>query len=124
MDNQLKKWVMLSYVGISALLIWVVIMIGDRMANAYDIEARMKDIDTYIRVGAFVLGGICFAILAKHRKANTYMNEVAIEMSRVTWPTVPDTQKATVVVIVMVLISGVFLGGLDAIMTWILQKIL
>ncbi len=58
-------------------------------------------------------GAILFMVLYRNEQANQFMNEVIVELSRVTWPTQKDTSSATLVVIVMVLISGLVLGFLD-----------
>ena len=41
------------------------------------------------------------------------MNEVMVELSRVAWPTQKDTSSATLVVMIMVIVSGMILGLLD-----------
>ena len=43
-----------------------------------------------------------------------FVKEVAAELKKVTWPTRADTIKLTAVVIVLSVIVGVFIGGLDA----------
>jgi preprotein translocase subunit SecE len=58
-------------------------------------------------------GAILFVVLYRNDQVNQFMNEVVVELSRVTWPTQKDTTSATFVVIVMVIISGMILGLLD-----------
>lgn len=43
-----------------------------------------------------------------------FIKEVAAELKKVTWPTRAETIKLTAVVIVLSVIVGVFIGGLDA----------
>ncbi len=45
-----------------------------------------------------------------------FISEVIAELKKVTWPTREETVKLTAVVIVISLIVGAFIGGLDAIM--------
>jgi preprotein translocase subunit SecE len=52
------------------------------------------------------------------------MNEVMVELSRVTWPTQKETTTSTIVVIVMVVISGLILGFLDYLWTALLKLVL
>lgn len=60
-------------------------------------------------VGAFVIG----AILYRNDRIYTLANEVALELKKVTWPTAKEIRTATVVVIVMAVISAVILGIFD-----------
>jgi len=43
-----------------------------------------------------------------------YIREVITELKKVTWPTRAETIKLTVVVLVISILVGVFIGGLDA----------
>ncbi|MEX0617004.1 MAG: preprotein translocase subunit SecE [Candidatus Woykebacteria bacterium] len=52
--------------------------------------------------------------------AVNYLNDVRLEMSRVTWPTRSQTVRMTALVIVLSLVIGAFLGGLDFVLTKIL----
>jgi preprotein translocase subunit SecE len=52
------------------------------------------------------------------------MNEVAMELSRVSWPTQKETTAATFMVIIMVVISGMVLGFFDYLWTVLLKWIL
>jgi len=43
----------------------------------------------------------------------TFVSEVIAELKKVTWPTRTETVKLTVTVIVISLVVGLFIGGLD-----------
>ncbi|OFZ85855.1 MAG: preprotein translocase subunit SecE [Bdellovibrionales bacterium RIFOXYD1_FULL_55_31] len=51
------------------------------------------------------------------------MNEVMMELSRVSWPTQKETSSATMVVVIMVMISGMVLGFLDYLWTELLRLV-
>lgn len=53
-------------------------------------------------------------------KVSEFLNQVKAELQKVTWPTRKDTYASTLVVIVLVLISAVYLGGID----YVLQKVM
>ena len=55
-------------------------------------------------------------------KAISFLKEVRIELKRVTWPTQQDTIKYTLIVIGFSLAVAAFLGGLDFLFTWLLNK--
>ena len=124
MENQRQKWVNLVFTAV-ALLVWGVAFIGlSKMTALYNLESSIKQIDLFVRIGSLVLGAAVGFGLYLNDKSNAFMNEVVLEMARVTWPTPNDTMKATFLVIVFVLIAGVVLGGFDSLWTWIMKLIL
>jgi preprotein translocase subunit SecE len=55
-----------------------------------------------------------------------YFKESKNELSKVTWPTKKQTIEMTIAVIIVVLVVGFYLGGLDFLltkgMTWLISK--
>lgn len=113
MESQHQKWVNLSYLALSALFGYIVFSLSGKVTGAYDLEARVRNIDLILRAVALVGGLGLFFVLYRSERANQFMNEVAVELSRVTWPSQRDTVNSTFVVIIMVIISGIVLGFLD-----------
>ena len=124
MENNYTKWVNVSFLSAAVLIGYVIFMLTAKLAAVYDLEARFHEIDWAIRGAGFFAGALSFAILYRHDQANQFMHEVVAELSRVTWPTQKETASATFVVIIMVLISGLYLGLLDYVWTQLLQWIL
>jgi len=58
------------------------------------------------------------------KKIINYLSEVGREIKKVTWPTRQQTQNMTILVIVVSLIVGAYIGVLDLIMTRIMSIIL
>ena len=50
-----------------------------------------------------------------------FIKEVAAELKKVTWPTRQETVKLTVVVIAISVMTGAFIGGLDAMLVKITE---
>ena len=46
-----------------------------------------------------------------------YLNEVRSEMSKVTWPSRNQTVKMTIIVLIVSVIVGILIGGLDLLLT-------
>ena len=113
-----QKWVNLSYFGVASLVGYILFAISLKLVGTYDLEARIHNVDMLVRVLSAVASLLVFVILYRHDQANQFMNEVMVELSRVTWPGQKETSNATVVVIVMVIISGLILGLFDQF--WIL----
>lgn len=54
----------------------------------------------------------------------SFLKEVQVELSKVTWPTRDETIKLTIIVIVISLVIGSYIGGLDLIFTKITDIII
>jgi preprotein translocase subunit SecE len=124
MESNNQRWVYISFMAFSALIAYIVFVALFKLAGVYDFEAKVKNIDLVIRLGALVLGAILFFGLYKSDTANQFMHETVTELSRVTWPTNKETVNATFVVLIMVLITGLLLGLVDKFWTLVIQWIL
>jgi preprotein translocase SecE subunit len=51
--------------------------------------------------------------LYRNERVNTLANEVAAELKKVAWPSSKEVKQATIVVIVMTVISAIILGVFD-----------
>jgi len=69
---------------------------------------------------ASLAGGIYF-----YRKESSYnlVNEVAVELRKVTWPTMQEVKVSTIVVVAMTFISAIILGFFDAVWSKLTQLI-
>jgi preprotein translocase SecE subunit len=124
MENPNQRWINLSYIAVSALLYFILFSSLTYVAGVMDLEARLKGLDLYLRLGSIFVALVFFVVLYRHQKANVFMNEVVSELAQVTWPIPNETMKATWVVLVMVLISGLILGFLDFFWTKVAQWVL
>ncbi len=53
-----------------------------------------------------------------------FLKEVTDELKKVVWPTRSEVTRLTVVVIVVSLIVGVFLGGIDFLLTKLMEAVI
>ncbi len=51
-----------------------------------------------------------------------FVTDIFSELRKVTWPTREETMHLTVVVLVVAIMMGAFLGGLDAGFGWIVDR--
>ncbi|MGK5084799.1 preprotein translocase subunit SecE [Bdellovibrionota bacterium FG-1] len=123
MESQYQKWVNTSYLALAVLVGYVVFSAGLHLGGAFDLEARIRNFDLVVRGLSVLAGLILFMAMYRHQRANQFMNEVMTELARVTWPTQKETTSATFVVIIMVVLSGMFLGFLDYIWTALLKMV-
>ena len=106
----------LSFVA-TGILLWLISV--DLYAFVFEIVGRRFDIQL---IGQeFVLsdllgiltGIVGAAALKRHEKVNTLAHEIANELSKVTWPTWPETRSSTVVVIIVTLICALGFAFFD-----------
>jgi preprotein translocase subunit SecE len=78
----------------------------------------------------FVIQGIAALVaivagiaLYKNERVHGLATDVASELKKVTWPSRKDTQAATIVVIVTVIIAAVLLGAFDMFWAWLTDRI-
>lgn len=69
--------------------------------------------DVIFHLGPIFLGFLTFVILRKNNKSYNFCTDAVGDLVRVTWPTAKDTRIGTIVVIVTVLLTGVFLAVVD-----------
>ena len=51
------------------------------------------------------------------------MADVIAELRKVTWPTFSETRYLTIVVAIVAVIMGLFLGGIDLLFGWIIERL-
>lgn len=124
MESQFQKWVNLSYLAVAVLLGYILFAASMQVGGVFDLEAKVKNFHLVAQGASVLVGAILFLILYRNENVNQFMNEVMTELSRVTWPTQKETSSATVIVIVMVLISGMILGLLDYFFTYVIKQII
>jgi preprotein translocase subunit SecE len=69
--------------------------------------------DFKISLAAAILAAITGIVLYKNDRMYGLANEVSSELKKVTWPTAKEVRQATVVVIIMAILSALILGLFD-----------
>ncbi len=118
--EQPKRIVAIAYV-LAALALGVflenVIGLGLSYARVNDF-AVFGDWSLSTIVG-FVLAAVAAVVVWRIPKTQTVSLEVALELRRVTWPSLRETRAATVAVIVASAIAAVVLGLFDFVWSWL-----
>ena len=124
--SQHQKWVNLSYLAVAMLVGYVFFAIATKLIGTYDLESRLgvHHIELVAQGVSVAISAIVMFALWRNDQANQFMNEVMVELSRVTWPTQRETYVSTIIVIVMVVVSGAILGALDSLWTYLLKLVL
>jgi preprotein translocase subunit SecE len=79
--------------------------------------------DLVIDAGSAILALAVGITLYRNDRVYSLAGEVAAELRKVTWPTRKETQAATLVVVVTVVISAVLLFLFDASWSWLTDRI-
>lgn len=57
-------------------------------------------------------------------KINQFLREVRTELDKVKWPSQQQTLRLTIVVLSVSTILGVYIGGIDVLLTKLIEKLL
>lgn len=69
--------------------------------------------DFKISLAAALIATIASIVLYKNDRLYNLANEVSTELKKVTWPTAKEVRSATIVVIIMAILSALILGLFD-----------
>lgn len=127
MENTNKKVITVSFL-LAGILIGIVVSVLMETLGAVTTGAfgRFVSQDAVRHGLPVVIGFATFLILQLNKRVNFWADEVVTELARVVWPSRKDTTAMTVMVCVMLLISGVFFGLLDVVsgtlIDWLLHQ--
>ncbi len=112
-----ERWVQFAYAACAITLAWFLIKSSTAVWTilADNVDAVPEPNATIIAVGAGLVAFITAVITYRSEKTHTFVVEVCVELSKVTWPTRKETWKQTVVVLIVSVIAAVILGVFDAV---------
>lgn len=118
-----KRWINISFAVAAILLVLVFKQVLDAVWDSFRLPISNLPVEwpTIIGVG---LGVLIFFGLQKSQKVVTFMNEVVLELSKVTWPVKKETLLSAVIVIIMVGIASVIMFAFDTVWGTLTQKFL
>ena len=112
-----ERWVQFAYAACAITLAWFLIKLTGSvwtiLADTVDVVPEPND--TIIAVGAGLVAFVTAVITYRSEKVHTFVVEVCVELSKVTWPTRKETWSQTIVVIVVSIIAAIILGVFDAV---------
>jgi preprotein translocase subunit SecE len=122
--EQPKRIVAIAYV-VAALALGVFLEKVVELALSY---ARVNDFAvlgdwSLSNVLGFAIAAIVAVVVWRIPRTQTVSLEVALELQRVTWPSLRETRAATVAVIVASAVAAVILGVFDMVWSWLSAKI-
>ena len=57
-------------------------------------------------------------------KTNKFLQDVKIELGKVTWPMRKETVATAWIVVVIIVLISFYLGACDVVLTWLIRRIL
>ena len=111
-----ERWVQFAYAACAITLAWFLIKLSGSVWTllADTVDAVPEPNDTIIAVGAGLVAFVTAVITYRSERIHTFVVEVCVELSKVTWPTRKETWSQTVVVIIVSIIAAAILGVFDA----------
>jgi preprotein translocase subunit SecE len=104
--------------ALSHLASWIFIQAA---VDDFPLLSRELSVTTLIGFGVAALGaGFCFV----HKPTKLVTQEIADELSKVSWPTREETSNATVIVLATVVACSLYLGLFDAVWLWLTNLVL
>ena len=98
----------------------IVLLAAGVVASTYYVAQPL----VYHVVGWLILGFIVLSIVfqtEKGRNTWAFLKEAQIELRKVVWPTRQETLQTTLVVILMVVVTALFLWGIDSVLLWLVS---
>jgi preprotein translocase subunit SecE len=120
-----ERWVQFSYAAAALTLAWFLIKSTNATWTilADTVDAVPEPNATLISVGAGLVAFIAAVATYRSKKIHTFVVEVCVELSKVTWPTRKETWSQTIVVLIVSVIAAVILGVYDAVWSHITDLI-
>ncbi len=123
MGAENKKIITMSFVSAGVLTGFVISLLMDVAASAFGVIARLQDIQVFRHGLPVALGLLVFGLLQFRPALNVWADEVVSEIRKVVWPSRKDTMGMTMVVCVLVVMSGVVVFGFDWVAAFVIEKI-
>lgn len=124
MDNTNSKIVTLSFLAFSALVGFTIATLLRVFSGAFGLVAKAMELDL-VRHGLPVLAAVgLFAYLQLSKGVLTWADEVIAEIKKVVWPPVKDTRGMTIIVVIMVFISGIIVSLFDTLSGFVLNQLM
>lgn len=120
-----ERWVQFAYAACAITLAWFLIKSSTAVWTilADNVDAVPEPNATVIAVGAGLVAFISAVIAYRSSRIHTFVLEVCVELSKVSWPTRKETWSQTVVVLIVSVIAAIILGVYDAVWSHITDLI-
>ena len=105
---------------ISFSAIAIVLLATFFLSSVYSLDYSIRAIFYIVSV---LVSFYLFYLTGPGKQTYVFILEAQAELKKVVWPTRQETTQTTMIVVVMVAISGFILWGVDSIFTWIISRV-
>ena len=113
----IERWVYFAYLATGLTAFWLLSEVGSGvwaiLADSVDAVPQVNE--AAVTAGSILIAAIATIIAFRHAKLNTFVTEVCVELSKVTWPNKAETWQQTRVVLIVSIIAAIILGVFDQI---------
>ncbi len=120
-----ERWVQFAYAACAITLAWFLIKCSTAIWTllADTVDSIPEPNATVIAVGAGLVAFVTAVATYRSQRIHTFVVEVCVELSKVTWPTRKETWSQTIIVIIVSIIAAVILGVFDSVWSWVTDLI-
>ncbi len=116
-EVSIKNWDSLKW--LSVLMLIVAGVVGNQYFSTESLLYRV----IALLVVAGVSGYLAFTT-TRGERFGRLLKEAKVEIRKVVWPTRPELTQTTLIVVVFVLVVGLFLWGLDSLISFVISGII
>lgn len=124
MTDSNGKYITVCFVLGGACAAYISKILLDALSSTWGLAARYIQGDLIVHGLPVTIGLIIFLTLQFNGKAVKWADEVIVEVRKVVWPSRKDTIATSIVVTIMLIISGVLLGVFDLISNYLVKYII
>ena len=117
-----QRWVTGSLTVLSLIVFLVLRQVFEVVWDAFEFPLYEEWVLNLPDIIALLASLVVFFILFRGVRINSFLKEVVLELSKVTWPAGKETVISAVVVIIMVGIASLIFFGFDVLWGSITQK--
>lgn len=124
---EVSRYVNLFY---ATMLVLAVVTANKLVASIWENVDVLKDVSivgntiTLTTLLGVAIGVGVVAWAYRREDYRTHVSEVVIELHKVTWPTMDETKRSTMVVIVFTIVVSLYLAGIDRIFSYLTDLLL
>ena len=108
----------------AGVLTWIILeSLTRQIAASFRLATRFPGAEVGIVVLPVLLAATLSIFLMRNARTSEFMNEVVVELKKVSWPQRKELYATTVVAIVFMLIAGVILGLFDSVWAMLFRMI-
>lgn len=124
MENTNSKIVTMSFLATSALVGFTIATLLRVFSGAFGFVARAMEHDVVRHGLPVAIALVLFLYLQFNKNVLSWADEVIGEVKKVVWPPIKDTRGMTIIVVVMVFISGIIVSTFDMLSGFVLNQLM